>query len=511
MARLSRESLEFAKNHIIKFYDSDFFPKPFEYDALWANWDEVVTHLTCNEIDGYPIEQPRVFGAPKPNGTFRIVHQLDPINTLIYTSIAFLISEKIEAARIPEDEKVACSYRIGIEKSKGTFFTNGAGYSGFIEKCRALSEEATHVLVTDITDFYNQIYVHRLQNAIEYADSELYELSNNAEKFLLALNGSVSQGVPVGPAASIIMAEAVLIDVDNYIRDTKYAHTRYVDDFRIFGGSKDELRLFQEKITKYLYENHRLTLAGGKTEIIPTTEFCERYLNSPEEVEKTEIHDALNKINSIVDAYGGPFEEEPAGEGEVRPSVLTELMERVLSSENLDLGLARHILRRCRRYKIRAIANQVLDNFDFLLPVISDVILYLSKVANKNFVEINKEKLITLFKNVMTSEAPFIKEWIEYYIANDSKLIEVQEIRELALSTASIRNQATIARNRNMAHWVRGQRANMSHLSPWDRRSLIYSGLTLSKAELTGWLNSVEKNSSNFTERMTIKWVRSLK
>jgi len=70
VARLSRESLEFAKNHIIKFYDSDFFPKPFEYEALWANWDEVVTHLTCNEIDGYPIEQPRVFGSPKPDGTF---------------------------------------------------------------------------------------------------------------------------------------------------------------------------------------------------------------------------------------------------------------------------------------------------------------------------------------------------------------------------------------------------------------------------------------------------------
>ena len=122
MARLNRESLEFAKNHIIHFYDSDFFPKPYEYQALWANWDEVVTHLTCHEIDDYSIEQPRVFAAPKPNRTFRVVHQLDPINTLTYTALAFLIAEKVEAARVPAKENVVCSYRIEIESSRGTFF-----------------------------------------------------------------------------------------------------------------------------------------------------------------------------------------------------------------------------------------------------------------------------------------------------------------------------------------------------------------------------------------------------
>jgi len=510
MARLTRDSLEFAKNHITKFYDSDFFPKPFEYEALWANWEEVVTHLTCNEISGYSIEQPRIFAAPKPNGTFRIVHQLDPINNLIYTALAYLVAEKVEASRVPVDESVACSYRIEIESTKGTFFANGAGYPAFIDKCRSLSADNDNVLVTDITDFYNQIYVHRLQNAIEYSDSELLEVSNDTEQFLLDLNGSVSQGVPVGPAASIIMAEAVLIDVDNFIRDSQHPHTRYVDDIRIFGASKEDLRLFQESLTKYLYENHRLTLAGGKTEIIQSGEFSENYLNSPEEVEKSQIHEALGNINSPVDAYSGAFVEQ-LDEGEVRPTVLTELMERVLSSEKLDLGLARHILRRCRRYRIRAIAPQVLDNFGFLSPVISDVILYLSKVSSGSFIERNKDKLTTLFQEQLNSEVPFVKEWVEYFISNSDKLLEVQEIRDLIFTSGSPRNQATAARILNRTHWVRGQRGNMSHLSPWERRSVIYSGLVLSKAELNSWLNAVEKSSNNFTEQMTIKWVRALK
>ena len=108
MSRLSRKSLEFAKNHIIKFYDSDFYPKPFEFEALWANWEEVIAHLTCNEVSSYPIEQPRTFTSIKPNGSFRVVHQLDPINTLIYTALSYEISEGIENARVAVEENIAC-------------------------------------------------------------------------------------------------------------------------------------------------------------------------------------------------------------------------------------------------------------------------------------------------------------------------------------------------------------------------------------------------------------------
>ncbi len=35
MSTLSEQALEFAKEHIEKFYDSDFFPKPLEYQAFF--------------------------------------------------------------------------------------------------------------------------------------------------------------------------------------------------------------------------------------------------------------------------------------------------------------------------------------------------------------------------------------------------------------------------------------------------------------------------------------------
>jgi hypothetical protein len=116
MATLNREFLEFAKAHINKFYDSDFFLKPFEFEALWANWDEVITHLTCNDVTGYTIDQPRTFTSIKPNGTFRVVHQLDPINTLLYTALTYLVCGGIGGARFPVQDHVACSYNWKVQK-----------------------------------------------------------------------------------------------------------------------------------------------------------------------------------------------------------------------------------------------------------------------------------------------------------------------------------------------------------------------------------------------------------
>jgi hypothetical protein len=510
MARLTRKSLEFAKNHIVKFYDSDFYPKPFEFDALWANWEEVVTHLTCNEVRGYPVCQPRTFTSIKPNGSFRVVHQLDPINTLIYTALSYEVSEGIEKARVAVEENIACSYRIEIDQKKGTLFANGSGYTGFIEKCLKLTDTSKHVLVTDITDFYNQIYVHRLQNAIESADEKLYEFSKDIERFILDLNSNVSQGVPVGPAASIIMAEATLIDVDNFIIESGFQHTRYVDDIRIFGDTKQNLIRFLAKLTEYLYHNHRLTLAGEKTKIIKSEEFKSKYLESPEVQEKQSIHDTLATIQSFKDAYA-TTEIDDIGEEKIRPYILSEIFDSIIAEEKLDLGVSRHILRRCRRYRLRSITPALFENFKFFLPVICDVILYLQRVSNKSFVEKNRENLINLTKANYVIKFPFIKDWVEHYFANNTNILQIDEIKEYLQKHGNFRNQAAAAYKLNSTSWVRSHKGNLPHLPPWDKRALIRASSILSKKEMESWVAVIEKHSTDFTEIMTAKWVKSIK
>lgn len=230
MSKLTEESIEFAKKHIESYYDSDFFPKGFEYEAIWHCWDEVKKYLLGSNIGKLRTKHPLTMASKKPSGSYRIVHQLEPLDTIIYTALAYLIVEKIELVRA--EEKVACSYRFAIDD--GGFFEKNSGFKTFTDMIENHSDEYKYILVTDITDFYNQIYLHRLNNAIERADPTLKNIANDIEGFISSINDKASQGVPVGPAASIIMSEAVLVDIDEYISNFGVEHTRYVDDIRIF-------------------------------------------------------------------------------------------------------------------------------------------------------------------------------------------------------------------------------------------------------------------------------------
>lgn len=122
MTRLDEPSLRFAKEHICNYYDSDFFPKPFEFDALWASWDSVVAFLTARDVEELPAPRPRLAAAPKPGGGFRVVHQLDPLSSLIYTALAYKVAPRLEQARPPIDERVACAYRVRLTDDRGSFF-----------------------------------------------------------------------------------------------------------------------------------------------------------------------------------------------------------------------------------------------------------------------------------------------------------------------------------------------------------------------------------------------------
>lgn len=367
--QLSSDSINWAKDHIKNYYDSDFFVKPFEFNGLWSNWDEVKEYLTSTHIHEFTIKNPITYPAPKTSNGFRVVHQLDPMDSLVYTALAYEISGYVERNRVNEVDNVVCSYRINTE-GKGNFFSGGNGFQGFKSKSFELAGKYNYVLIADITDFYNQAYHHRIQNAIESCDPSLEELSIEIEKFLMKLTNKTSRGVPVGPAASIIMTEALLTDVDQYILSKTNSYTRYVDDIRIFADSSLDLKMILHDITQYLYDNHRLTLSSLKTKIIDTDNFIDNYLENHEELEKQTIHNSLEELNITIGDY--PFIE-PIDVSQVKESDKTKaqseafvrLIDEILKFDSLDLGLARHILRRAKKLRTRSILPTLLDNFCF--------------------------------------------------------------------------------------------------------------------------------------------------
>ena len=513
MAILSEASLEFAKAHIEKYYDSDFFPKAFEFEALWYYWPQVKQELQSKNISKFLVSGPYNSTIQKARGGYRVVHQLEPMEAIAYTAMAYEIGASIEAKRTPPDERVACSYRINI--ANGSFFDGGSGWGDFRDKSQELADENEFAAITDISDFYNQIYLHRLQNAIEASNADHKSLASDIEDFLLALNSKASQGVPVGPAASIIMAEAVMIDIDSFIAQCGVAHTRYVDDIRMFSDSEAKLAEALEKLTLYLYENHRLTLATDKTKLMSANDFVEHHLKNPYLDDKDELMEELDNISPY--GGGGPYDGDDWGDDEDVDEEMDEedvgetlvaALEKILDFDYIDLGLARSIIRTARRNKIEAIISTLLDNFEYFSPVAPDIFLYLQELMDAS----NEAEIRAGLEHVCEmkeASCSLVRLWLESFIASHAALLSSQKLKGFVFNGSSIQSKARAAITLGDITWVRNHKAKIYNVGGKDRRSIINAARVLPSDERSPWLVLVAQNAALPLDRWLANWVRA--
>jgi retron-type reverse transcriptase len=79
------------------------------------------------------------------------------------------------------------------------------------------------------------------------------------------------RGIPIGNLTSQLFANVYLHEADMYAKQTlKIRHyTRYMDDILIFHKSKEQLRIWQEAMMKFLYEKLYLTINPHKVRVYP--------------------------------------------------------------------------------------------------------------------------------------------------------------------------------------------------------------------------------------------------
>ena len=514
--RLDEKELEFARNHIKRFYASDFFPDVPEFEAIWASWPSFKEALKARSVSslGHP---PLLMAAPKSGGGYRLIHQLQPYDALIYTALAHRIAAAVEERRPKVAEEIVCSYRIALTDDGQFFEGNHDGYSTFFRRSSELADENDNVLSVDIAGFFNHIYIHRLQNSIEQCGTEYRDLSIAIEEFLLNLNQRQSVGIPIGPAASIIFSEAVLIDVDEFVRTNfeGIEYVRYVDDFRIFSNSRALLDRVHHELTSYLYRAHRLTLATGKSRLWESNDFKESVLEPPEDAERKALQAEFSSL--VLDA-GTPYDDHDDTEtniewddapADVRVDAIKRLFHTLLNRPTLDLGLARHILRRSRRYRMRNILPDVIDNATFLLPVFRDVGLYWKGVLSPSAIH----EVIPKFESLITTpitNIPFARYWLRWLFASKAGFSESRKIEQFVMGTPiDLRAQALYARTNKRESWVKKNKDEWANLGSWDRRALILAGEALSTNERNVWMDSVQRARTGLLDEIVAKYVRS--
>jgi len=508
MLTVKENHLEWALKHLQRYSHSDFYPRMFELQAIFHNWPKVKEYILELDLSKYVPKEATWSLAPKTNKTYRIVHQLEPIDTFIYTALIREICEIIEDYRIPESENIVCSYRIKPDL-EGSFFSTETGWDTYLSKSEELSEkyESGYVLVCDITDFYNQIYIHRVKNLISEAGRGAFD--DQAEvihEFLLNLNNRASRGIPVGPKASIILAELVMASIDNFIQSYTKDFVRYVDDIRVFFTTREEAIFALHDLTSFLHSYHRLVLSGEKTRIRTVKRFRKDSLRDEEKEENSTVLTKANelaqgRIEELIEnlppydedidyeeEYDKAFKEIMADEKfQLLSSTYADLFSKSIEA-GLDFPLLRHILRKAARYRIRSIVTLVLDNFERLLPLIREMIIYLNRVINDEVVTRHKTQFEAIVSAYYTN-LPFINLWIARLLSN--KCFNIINLPTNYDNFQDIRSKSIIALRRQDTTWVRSFRDKVSVLGPWDKRAVIYSSALLPLDEMKSWIGSI--------------------
>jgi hypothetical protein len=492
------DSLNWALTHVLRFGENDVLPTSFEFEAYKAQWPEILTHLSKINLSEREVEASLKLLAPKGKWGYRAVTLLDPFDHLLYTAMIYEIAERVENFRITKDKKIACAYRLEIDP-QGQFFQRNSGWPDFHERSDSLSAGACKVVVVaDISDFYNQTSHHRIQNALSSAGVK-EERANNVENFLGNLSSRHhSRGIPVGPAASILLAEACLADVDNFLIRKGYVHTRYVDDFRIFCESQDKAVSALHDLSQYLHTAHRLSFQTNKTRVLPVEEFRTEELVDPEqlalEAQQSKIHDLFSQIEFSPYETPDDFELDESTEADLLRDALGELFKALVSRPALHVGVARYILRRATSLKTRTILTDVLNNLELLFPVLRDVIKYLIHAYDRKCPEQVGTALVRLLTNSPYRQLPYVQHWVLSAFADVPAFCEPNTaIRLSENSDSQIRDRASalIAKGYKLVDWVRARKENWQNSSPSGQRAIIWAAPILPRDERSHWLKGI--------------------
>ena len=252
--------------------DVEVFFRPFELGMVKGEIEDSVKQRIAESFKNNNLKSLKVSPishvlVPKKElFDFRKCAHIQPLDEMKYLALVLQIADKIERARVSKSKKVVFSYRFSPQK--GYLFDPRFNYTSFrehVSKC-SKKKNVDVVVSCDISNFYDRLNLHRLEcvlASIEDCDKKVVQQIN---ELLLFWSNRDSYGLPVGSNASRILAEASLIEVDNYLVSQKINFCRFVDDYRIF--SKDAatahhwLSLLVDRLSK-----EGLFINTSKTEI----------------------------------------------------------------------------------------------------------------------------------------------------------------------------------------------------------------------------------------------------
>ena len=432
---------------------------------------------------------------------------MHPEDLIIYTALVLIIKDDLEKSRISRRAKRVFSYRVNSGRPNRLYDVRGA-YDAYLTQLKRKAEKlrVKFVSVADIADFFPRIYQHRLQNVIESTASNQRGIDVArvlVKKLICKLMGGNSYGIPVGPYASRILGEAVLIDVDSHLQSLGIDYVRWVDDYNIFSNSEYLAQSTVFELAEWLFDNHGLTRQSSKTKILPSSRYIEQILTKPEE--------KLTPRDNVIALLRGSEYDDDDNDGDPDPEevqyVLDQLhaydlhamlMASISDEELVDYQIVRYVLTRLPRIpgvedeQKKEILDLIIDNAKLFYPVSVYVAQYVLSFRNLSKQEKSKigKRLLRPLKSRRNRPPEYYAMWILHIFSTSSEWVDVREIVNLYQGTTS----EVIKRFAAIAISVCGSRAealamksDLSRASSLLRLAILCASKKLGKDERKHW------------------------
>ncbi len=427
--------------------------------------------------------------------------QLDPLDCLIYTALVIEAGPEFESQRVAASEEVVHSHRF-LLGDNGQIYDPAFNFNSFRNVSLRLASEASvnFVALTDISDFYSRIYLHRLENAIGEATDG--EHTHALLRLIKQWNMNVSYGIPVGPAASRILADVAIDDVDQALKSEGYTFCRYSDDYRFFVRTERESREAVAFLANTLYHNHGLTLQASKTEILPAQVFVEKFQFSEEDIEAQKLGTTFGEL---LQDHGNPYEQIDWDDlrVEVQEAIREINLWEVLKDElaftegRLNFRLAVFVLRQIAQLGIPEPEPILIPNIRRLYPVLKHVVSVLESqrpLDSERRASIGTE-LLSLMDHEVIGFLEYHREWILKPFGDDIGWNHTPELVRMfseAQDTFTKRGIVLALGRQGAAYWFKPRKVSVFDLPPWERRAFLYGASCLPGDESVHWYGSLK-------------------
>jgi hypothetical protein len=437
------------------------------------------------------------------------VSLLHPVDLLVYTALTLLVKDDLESFRVPRARNIVYSYRTeaGVPNR---LYGQQRLFTSFQERLEQRSRRSAvkYVAIADIADFYPRINQHRLENVIESCAKS--ERSKDVARVLVRklisnLSGKNSYGIPVGPYASRILGEAVLIDVDSYLISESLDFVRWVDDYFFFTRTEQQAQDILIGLAERLYDKHGLTLSALKTKIQSSHAFVKRFDANPQRKVDSRIA-TIKDFSSRIDPYSD--EEIPLSDEERTELAELDFAELIAEAlEDRDLvdydtlsALLRHpeLLSMLPVQSRRNLGDVLLRNVEHLYPIAGEVAGFFSSFVDES-VQGRKRAKAKLLSSIQPKHGKWPPDYYVMWVLSifgrgeawgeapdfvrifrDHRSDVVRRAAALAIAENGTRADAVEAKDRFAA------------ASPLERLAILLAARRLGKDERKHWKTSLQ-------------------